>query len=154
MKVVANVKKNRGCEYLLNEAGEVIEIRTESKPILKIRKEKGKLYELLGNGDVVEKEVVAVSLDEFYAMKKDGRLAGMFREGKEVDVKTADAPLSALEKFEMDYLTESIEGRCVKKAKITREKDGGRVFTLTLDSGKTITLREGLLVGGSTVDID
>jgi hypothetical protein len=153
MKEIRKIEKKPNAIYKLNGLGEIVEMITNVQIIDKIEKMPNREYYIRNDGCVVEKEIVKLNVDDFYQYKKDGRLAQMYREGRSVEMIQADVPLEILESFEDDYTASILENTTIDKVSISRV-NGNRQFTLHLNNGKTLSLKEGLLVGGAVIEIN
>jgi hypothetical protein len=154
MRVIKKIKMKEDASYVINEIGEIIEIITKARKIGSIKKKKDKEYTIESNGDIVERDVIEVNLDDYYKMKDKGDIAKAFKEGKIVKIKYDDLPISALQNIEDKYISSQLEGATIEEVKIQTKKDGTREFTIKLNNGKTLKLKEGLLVQGAVIEID
>ena len=153
MKVIKKLKRKKGKEYLLNPLGEIYEVSTSMKLIGKITKKKGKAYSLVKD-KIIEKDVVNLTPKEFFDYKKSGKLAELFREGKEVEISEDESmPISELDNLNNSFIRESLKDRTIVEANISNES-GNRIIQLILDNGKIVTLKEGLFSGSNVLEIE
>lgn len=152
MMQVMKIEKKEGCRYILNEAGDILELSTVVTPIGSVKKKAGFSYSLMADGSVVEQELVVLDPDTFYSYKQSGKLAQLYREGKDVRLDEGKATLGALEEFEKEDFRGQLKGALITDATVQSDAEG-RLFVLELDNGKTLVLREGLLAKGSVVEL-
>jgi len=154
MEKVYKIKKKKNADYIINEIGEIIEIETKTKVIGKIEKKAGKEYTIEKNGDVMEREVFVVKFKDYYKLKDRGDITKAVKEGKIIKIDYEDLPISALQNIDNLNIKSQIEGRCIENVDIETKKDGSRLLRMKLDNGKSIILKEGLLVQGSVIEIE
>ncbi len=153
MRIVMKIERKPDADYIINAFGEIFEVKKELKKIGEIEISEDKKYYINTKGEVIEKEVVRLKWDEFFRYKKDGRLAQLFREGKEVEIEDETTPLNKISEYEDEFLKSSLEGAKIEKVEIER-KQGNKSLTLTLSNGKKIKLSEGLLTGSSSLEVE
>ncbi len=151
-KEVLTFNKDPGKQYLLNEAGEIWEFETKAKKIGEIEKKPGYNYEIVKD-KVVEKKVLPLTLEEFYKKKNTGELKRLYRMGYHIEIKEEDLSLGEMDKLYQANFIKELEGRIIEKVEVKRDK-GNIELTLFLDNGKKLILKEGLLIGGSKIELE
>ncbi len=146
------INRKEGAHYFVNQAGEIIESITTSNVIGKIERKPNHNYRIDYEGNVIENEIVKVSLDEFYEMKKNGRLAQLYREGKDVEIVDPKATLKDFDNHRFEELVNSLKDRTIVGVHVSRESDGTLELKMELDDGRTLILREG--AGVSYIELE
>ncbi len=152
MNVVLKFERKPGCEYVLAPDGTLFEIEKKEAVIGKVEQKPGKVYVIKGDC-VVEREVVKLDLDQYYEFKKTGKLAELFREGKEVVLEDENATLADMQRFEDQSFIQSIVDAKIVNVEVLHHH-GETTFILSLDNGRKVVLKQGLLVHGSVVDVE
>ncbi len=153
MRVIKRIEKKENADYIITSLGEVFEIKKELRKIAEIKIKENKKYYINQKGEIIEKDLVKLKWDEFFKYKKNGKLAELFREGKEVEIEDEETPLSKIDEYEDEFLISNLEGRKIERVSVER-KAGNKSLTLHLDNGKKIKLSEGLLTGSSSLEIE
>ena len=153
MKTILKIEKKENCRYLINGAGEIIEVSTEVRKLGEITKLPNHVYSIMNDGTVVEKELLTLDPETYYRYKSDGTLAKLFREGKEVEINQENATLEQLQELEDTNSIAQLQGMVIQEVRIIHE-DGNREFRMTLSNGKTLKLKEGLLSGSSVIEVE
>lgn len=136
------IKRKENAHYFVNQAGDIIEVETTSRKVGEIHRKPDHEYHIDSKGNVVETPIVRVSLDEFYEMKKDGRLAQLYREGKRVEINDPKASLKDFDQHRFEELVNGLKDRTIVGVYVQRNSDGLEL-KLELDNGKELILREG-----------
>ena len=153
MRVIKKIERKKDADYIITSLGEVFEVKKELKKIAEIEIRENKKYFITPTGEIIEKDVVKLKWDEFFEYKKDGRLAKLFREGKEVEIEYENISLEKINEYEDEFLKTSLEGQRIEKVEV-RRKRGNKGIILYLSNGKRIKLSEGLLTGSSSLEIE
>ncbi len=145
------IKKEPNKKYFITPFGDVFESKQEIKKISSFEPKPGYKY-TIEKDSVVEKRLIKLPLDLFYKYQRDGTLSELFRRGFEVEVDEKDLTYKEYKKLDDDVFS-SLEGKCIKKVEIKREK-GKKEVILHLSNGKKFIFREGLLVGSREIEVE
>ncbi|RME80098.1 MAG: hypothetical protein D6769_00495 [Methanobacteriota archaeon] len=154
MGVVKKIKVKENAYYTVNKEGEIVEVVSNANVVDRIDRKEGKEYHINSRGDVVEKDVINVSLEEYNEMKRSGKLQELLKSGAVVNIRQEDATLGEMEEIEEKEIENSLLHRTIEKVDVERKGDGSREIRIVLDNGKKVILREGLLVGGSSIEVE
>ncbi len=137
-----SIKRKENAHYFVNQAGDIIEVETITRKVGEVERKPNHEYHIDSNGNIVETPIVKVSLDEFYDMKKDGRLAKLYREGKRVEIDDPKASLKDYDQHRFEELLNGLKNKTIVGVYVKRNNDGLEL-KLELDDGKQLILREG-----------
>lgn len=152
MMQVKKIDRKQGCKYILNEAGDILEVSTIVNCIGSIAKREGYSYSLMADGSIIERELVVLKPEQFYAWKQSGKLAQLYREGKDVKLDESEATLGVLHDFMQEDFKSQLNGTTIVDVLLEPDEDG-RALKIVLSNGKQLILREGLLAKGTVIEL-
>ncbi len=155
-RVVGQIDVEPSAFYIVNKAGDIVETRTSARVVGHVKPKAGKAYNVDEAGRVWEVDVVELTTTEFFEAKKSGKLKQLYKEGARVEI-TPDpnASLAELSKMEDELMMDKLRGHTIIDVSIKKgEHAGEQLFTLLLDNGAKLRLKQGLLVGGSAIEFE
>ncbi len=151
MRVIKKINKKADAEYIINEIGEIFEIRKSIKLIDKIEKKENKHYEIRHDGSIVEYDLVRIKLSEY----DPNKVKELIKQNKKIIVEPDEnATLKELVNIEESKIKQQVVGKKIEDVKLTYTNNGSRVFVFLLDNGTKISIKEGLLAGSRIVEIE
>ena len=154
MRVVGTIKRKKGSDYIVNKFGEIVEITQAISIVGKIKVRDGHEYYVDSNGNVIELRVVNLTQKEYDEMKRSGELLKLVKQRVKINiVPDEEATLSKMEEIDAKSIEAAVIGAKIVEVGIRRNRDGSREFFLSLDNGREIKLKEGLLLKGAAVEV-
>ncbi len=155
MKVVKQIKRDKNAEYFINPAGEIFEVKQQIKKVGEIKKKKDKHYEIRANGDVVEIDVVKIKMSEYAKKRESGEIKKLIKSGVKIEiVPDEDATLKELTEIEVENIRNMLVGKTIKDVSITYHSNGSKTLEFKLEGGGKIKLKDGLLAGSKSVEVE
>ncbi len=155
MKVVKHIKRNKNAEYFINTAGEIFEVKQDIKKVGEIKRKENKHYEIRANGDIVEIDVVKIKMSEYAKKREKGEIKKLIKSGVKIEViPDEDATLKELTEIEVENMKNMVVGRTIEDVNIIYHPNGSKTLEFKLEGGGKIKLKDGLLAGSKSVEIE